>query len=242
MSDGLPLDDDESLAHELTFSNYRHETFLLPLPLFREAMEGLSSISARLEAAKGQVEEGEAVSMVREIYRIVDRVGKSVESHMSCRASCAACCRMMVGVTRGEGEILRERFAREPSGSVKNGWSEGLAERTRALFSLSGSADPDNPLSTLDDMLATCEAYEKLSVYCPFLGADRLCQIYEDRPLMCRICWTLTDPRDCDPGEGPPVKFRNAVFFRAFELVIALGKAGFGDPRHRPIPLWLTGE
>ena len=57
---------------------------------------------------------------------------------------------------------------------------------------------------------------------------------------MCRICWTLTDPRDCDPGEGPPVKFRNAVFFRAFDLAILLGKAGFGDDRHRPIPLWLT--
>ena len=241
MNDGAPDD----LLHDLTFSNFRKETFTLPVEVYLDSMEDLSAIARRLVEAGGKVKGSEALSMVREVYRIVDRVGKSVENFMSCRASCAACCRMMVGVTRGEGELLRERYRREPSGPVKDRWDPLLEARSNDLHSVSQTApmaDPDHPLSTLDDMLATCEAYEKLSVTCPFLGEDRLCQIYEERPLMCRICWTLTDPKDYDPGEGPPVKFRNGVFFRAFELVEMISHAGFGDGRRRPIPLWLTEE
>ncbi|MDA8028530.1 MAG: YkgJ family cysteine cluster protein [Nitrospiraceae bacterium] len=231
---------EDPLVRDLTYSNVRGETFTLSQSLYRESLEALGRIGERIGEGKNRVSPGEALSMLREIYRIVDRVGESVSGHMSCSAGCAACCRMMVGVTRGEGEILRERVDREPEGERKDRWRTGLLARTETLLSMEGSADPSRPLSTLSDMLATCEAYEGKGLFCPFLGADRLCEIYEDRPLMCRICWTLTDPRDCDPGEGPPVKFRNGVFFRAFDLVILLGKAGYSDPRHRPIPLWLT--
>ena len=231
---------DDPRVHDLTFSNVKGETFTLSPPLYLGSLAELGRIGERIEEAGGRISRGEALSLVREIYRIVDRVGESVADHMSCRAGCAACCRMMVAVTRGEGEILRERIDREPEGLRKERWKEGLLSRTESLLSLKGSADPSRPLTTLPDMLATCEAYEKKGLFCPFLGEDRLCEIYEDRPLMCRICWTLTDPRDCDPGEGPPVKFRNGVFFRAFDLLILLGKAGFDDARHRPIPLWLT--
>ena len=231
---------DDPLVRDLTYSNVRGETFTLFPSLYRDSLAALGRIEERIGEAKDRISPGEALSMLREIYRIVDRVGESVSGHMSCSAGCAVCCRMMVAVTRGEGEILRDRVDREPEGERKDRWRTGLLARTETLLSMEGSSDPSRPLSTLSDMLATCEAYEGKGLFCPFLGADRLCEIYEDRPLMCRICWTLTDPRDCDPGEGPPVKFRNGVFFRAFDLVILLGKAGFGDPRHRPIPLWLT--
>lgn len=231
---------DDPLVRDLTYSNVRGETFTLSPSLYRDSLAALGRIEERIGEAKDRISPGEALSMLREIYRIVDRVGESVSGHMSCSAGCAACCRMMVAVTRGEGEILRDRVDREPEGERKDRWRTGLLARTETLLSMEGSSDPSRPLSTLADMLATCEAYEGKGLFCPFLGADRLCEIYEDRPLMCRICWTLTDPRDCDPGEGPPIKFRNGVFFRAFDLVILLGKAGFADPRHRPIPLWLT--
>jgi len=233
---------DEDLARELTWSNYRGETVTLDPVLYRESLEQLDGLEKRLEMAGGSLSPDEAVSMVRALYRVVDRVGEAVSEGMACRAGCAACCRMMVAVTRAEGEILRQRVDREPEGERKDRWREKLLSRTRALLDLPGSAEPAHPLSRLDDLLATCEAYERKGLFCPFLGADRLCEIYEDRPLMCRMCWTLTDPKDCDPGEGPPVKFRNGVFFRAFALVQEIGKAGFGDIRHRPIPLWLTLE
>lgn len=233
---------DDPLVRDLTFTNVRRETFTLSPVLYRESLEALDRIEQRIVEASGRIAPEETVSLVREIYRIVDGVGKSVTAHMSCSAGCAACCRMMVGVTRGEGEILRARVKEEGDGERLDRWTSGLRARTDSLLSLEGSADPDRPLTTLSDMLATCEAHETKGEFCPFLGSDRLCEIYEDRPLMCRICWTLTDPRDCDPGEGPPVKFRNGVFFKAFDLVIALGKAGFSDDRHRPLPLWLTLE
>jgi Fe-S-cluster containining protein len=227
-------------GRELSFSNYRGETFTLDPTLYRESLDQLSDLEKRMEEAKGTIATEEAVSMVRALYRVVDRAGASVEDKMSCRAGCASCCRMMVAVTRGEGEILRERIDREPEGERKDRWREKLLARTETLLGIGGSADPTHPFSRLEDLLGACEAYERKNVFCPFLGSDRLCEIYEDRPLMCRMCWTLTDPRDCDPGQGPPVKFRNQVFFRAFELVLAIGKAGFGDARYRPIPLWLT--
>ena len=100
MNDGSRAD----LLHDLTFSNYRRETFTLPVEVYQGSMEALSEIAHRLVEEEGRVEESSALEMVREVYRIVDRVGKSVEGFMSCRASCAACCRMMVGVTRGEGD------------------------------------------------------------------------------------------------------------------------------------------
>ena len=111
---------DDPLVHDLTFSNVKGETFTLSPPLYLGSLAELGRIGERIEEAGGRISRGEALSLVREIYRIVDRVGESVADHMSCRAGCAACCRMMVAVTRGEGEILRERIDREPEGRREN--------------------------------------------------------------------------------------------------------------------------
>ena len=166
---------DDPLVRDLTYSNVRGETFTLSSSLYRDSLAALGRIEERIGEAKDRISPGEALSMLREIYRIVDRVGESVSGHMSCSAGCAACCRMMVAVTRGEGEILRDRVDREPEGERKDRWRTGLLARTETLLSMEGSSDPFRPLSTLSDMLATCEAYEGKGLFCPFLGADRLC-------------------------------------------------------------------
>ncbi|MHB1285732.1 MAG: YkgJ family cysteine cluster protein [Leptospirales bacterium] len=215
--------------------NVRGEEVVIPEGLLEKALQELEALEGIALSDFPSRETG--LERLRQIFSIVDRVGDAVSSGMSCHSGCASCCRVIVATTRGESELLRERVRTHPE-SDKVRWSEGILQRNDLLEELSRTRNPPADLGRLEGLIDICEPYEKENQACPFLGPDRMCQVYEDRPLLCRICWVLTDPKDCEPGEGPPVKFRTAVFHRAHEIVGKISQHHFLDDRVSPIPYW----
>lgn len=215
--------------------NVRGEEVVIPEGLLEGGLRDLDALEGALLSEPPSRQTG--LGLLRRIFSIVDRVGDRVASGMSCRSGCAACCRVMVATTRGESELLRDRIQKTPP-PQRSGWNEAIRERNGLLEEISRRSDPPSDLTRLEGLIDTCESYERENRPCPFLGPDRMCQVYEDRPLLCRICWVLTDPKDCEPGEGPPVKFRTAVFQRAHELVGKISRHHFQDGRVSPIPYW----
>ncbi len=221
------------------FMNYRGEELVPPVKLLESLLERLEAIGR--ESEETTPDPRWAGIALRQIYEIVDELGEAIAAKMACNAGCSACCRVMVSTSAIEADLIRERLKKSPE-QDRNQWSILSGERNKRLSALARQTDPPQDLTTFEGLLATCEDWEKENLPCPFLGEGNLCAIYEDRPLLCRVCWVLTDPKDCDPGEGPPVKFRTKVFEKAYFVVAALSLRHLQNGAVSPIPWWITSR
>lgn len=118
-------------------------------------------------------------------------ISQSYEMHLrqepvSCRKGCANCCYHPVMVTVLEGIRIYQGLV------LNDQWSSKL----RA--SLTEHATKTMGLSVEVWMLGM--------IPCPFLSADKHCEIYKQRPFSCQITYSLGSAEDCHPhnlGAGP---------------------------------------
>ena len=108
---------------------------------------------------------------------------------ISCRAGCAACCRMLVPVSAPEAFALRDHVRSLPpeerqavtdriEASKQRLREAGMLERLESL------GETSRPIGD-EEMDPMNRAYYALRMPCPFLEAER-CTIYDDRPSACR--------------------------------------------------------
>ncbi len=144
-------------------------------------IEHLKKISSPLERA-------------RFVHHVVDEYNKEVFAHplvqkfLPCKVGCSGCCHTQVGITDDEAELLAERI------------NDGLKIDLNLLKTQ--LAVGNNP-----------EDFYKLSQEnrrCIFLGSDESCQVYNDRPSVCRTNAVLGEASQCSPhvGEGEPQTMR----------------------------------
>lgn len=124
-------------------------------------------------------------SRARWVHQVVDEAQArlaaqkpEIMKQVRCGRGCAHCCRVWVGITRDEAELL--------------------AERVRA-----GTAHPDAGRMELQrhwtsPMDFIGKPIEQTS--CVFLDADGACTVYEDRPSICRAVLVASDPEFCKAG------------------------------------------
>ena len=108
---------------------------------------------------------------------------------ISCRAGCAACCRMLVPVSAPEAFALRDHVRSLPpeerqavtdriEASKQRLREAGMLERLESL------GETSRPIGD-EEMDPMNRAYYALRMPCPFLEDER-CTIYDDRPSACR--------------------------------------------------------
>lgn len=169
-----------------------------------------------------------------EELRAVERASGSV----SCKAGCAACCRMMIPVSVPEAFALDE-YVNRLSDSDRLRITRHL-EDTKAALRQAGLfeallelANTPRPLSDAD-MDALNRAYYALRLPCPFLEEER-CSIYDHRPSACRELLVTSPAELCqdlvhNPVEALPVSIRVST-------VLGLLWADLTDKVPRLIPL-----
>ena len=98
------------------FMNYRGEEVSLPSGTIEYLLGELEALEKEVDAYPPSPDSG--LMFLKEIYRIVDRLGKVIGPGMACSTGCSACCRVMVATTRVEAELLGERVReRSPPGA-----------------------------------------------------------------------------------------------------------------------------
>ena len=102
-----------------------------------------------------------------------------VLAQVRCGKGCAHCCRLWVGVTLDEAELLAER--------VRTGTAQPQPLRLEAQ---SGWETP-----------AAFIGKSREEASCVFLGPDGACTVYEDRPSICRAVLVASDPELCRLGD-----------------------------------------
>lgn len=156
---------------------------------------------------------------VTELVPLVRRIGNQIQAleeqyvmtegkTISCRAGCAACCRMLVPVSAPEAFALRDHVRSLPpekhqavveriEASKQRLREAGLFERLASL------GETTRPIGD-EEMDPVNRAYYALRMPCPFLDAER-CTIYEQRPSACRELLVTSPAELCQDLAVNPV-------------------------------------
>lgn len=120
------------------------------------------------------------------VHHIVDDYNRQVFSHplvkqfSPCKAGCSGCCHTQVSITEDEAQLLASH--------IENGLKIDYA-----LLQKQMKAGNDS------------EQFFKLSYNdrrCVFLGIDDRCQVYDDRPSVCRTNAVLGEASQCSTENG----------------------------------------
>lgn len=112
-----------------------------------------------------------------------------VKELVQCKKGCSACCHSQVAITEEEAELLIERI------------EGGVEINIDALVKQASAGNSASEFFKLN--------YEERR--CVFLNEQGLCNVYEDRPSVCRTNYVVSDPSQCEikAGENPSVQLLN---------------------------------
>ena len=122
----------------------------------------------------------------RFVHNVVDEYNREIFAHplvkelSPCKAGCSGCCHTQVSITEDEAQLLAARV------------QEGITIN----YSL---------LQKQNEALNCSENFYKLSYderKCVFLGTNGKCQVYEDRPSVCRTNAVLGEASQCSTKNG----------------------------------------
>ena len=161
---------------------------------------------------------------------------------ISCRAGCAACCRMLVPLSPPEAFALRDYVEQLPA-ERRTAILQRVDENFRRLDSaglldrLKSVADAATAISD-EDLEPLNSAYYALRQPCPFLE-NEMCSIYEARPAACRELLVTSPAELCEdlvhnPVTPLPVSLRIGTI-----LGCLWGTLTESAPRLIPLPLAL---
>ncbi|MFA6238360.1 MAG: YkgJ family cysteine cluster protein [Bacteriovorax sp.] len=136
-------------------------------------IEHLKKISSPLEKA-------------RFVHNVVDDYNKEVFSHplvkelSPCKTGCSACCHTQVSVTEDEAELLISRI------------TDGIKIDYALLKTQMKAGDNSDEFYKL--------SFEDRK--CIFLSSDKTCQVYNDRPSVCRTNAVIGEAAQCSTTDG----------------------------------------
>lgn len=127
--------------------------------------------------------------VINVIYSMLSHVDKKIEKHkekfpsvsskIKCTKRCFGCCKQAVTCSEDEA-LLLYNVLREDNIKIDR-------EKMRR----------QSP-HTMKTWLSQSES----DLSCIFLSSHGNCKVYEYRPFVCRSFLSLSDPRNCDPGNG----------------------------------------
>lgn len=183
------LDEHVSGSNDLDIVELRIDIFGEPLL----AKIGVSNCRATLS---------EMVPMARSLSdRIVSAVEKQLAANgktISCRKGCSYCCHYIVAVLSAEAFLIRDEIMALPS-DERNGILQNFLNAIERIRSIkipaydTKAVDGDSMKKCIENI---ADWHKKVDMPCAFL-ADNACSMYEQRPLICRECLTISAPATC---------------------------------------------
>lgn len=147
-----------------------------------------SGIYALRSALMASAKEGNSPmfrSAMRDWYSSADAYLEIVlaSEEIKCRSGCSACCwDNPQGVYEAELAMLETH--------LHSNLKPALIDDVETFKQISGQfSDPDQ-LGLM---------FKKTERPCPFLGPDKRCQVYQDRPMACRSFFSKSKPEWCSP-------------------------------------------
>ncbi len=125
----------------------------------------------------------EAVSLMAD--NAFEQVKKDYPENVKCKAECEDCCYALFDMSLIEAMYINKKFYEKFSGKEK----EDLLEKTnaidRSLFKLKKKAFKEMDSGKSEGKIIAEMSFERMR--CPLLNEKNTCDLYESRPITCRV-------------------------------------------------------
>lgn len=168
-----------------------------------------------------------------EILKTVDDVFERVKSKypdcVTCKVKCADCCHALFDLTLIEALYINHKFKEKFTGMDRQNMLERANRADRKIHKIKHQAHQDNEAGKSEDAILHEMALER--VRCPLLNSDEQCDLYDYRPVTCRIYGIPTaiggQGRSCGKsaflkGQSYPTVNMDALFQKLYNLSSAV--------------------
>lgn len=170
-------------------------------------------------------------AIVNQVDAVFEQVQKEHKACVSCRVGCSDCCHALFDLTLIEALYIKTRFDKVFKDNSRESILERANEADRAVYRLKRQAFKDHEKGKPEKEIL--EEMASRRVRCPLLNADEKCDLYEDRPITCRLYGIPTVIGDkaltCglsgfEPGKPYPTVKLDAIQRKLYELSSELAK------------------
>ncbi|MGD9330484.1 MAG: YkgJ family cysteine cluster protein [Desulfobacterales bacterium] len=157
--------------------------------------------------------------------QVFERVKQEFPDCVKCKVECSDCCHALFDLTLIEALYMNEKFKAKYSGEARERLLEDANRADRSIHKLKRQAYRDLKDGKTEDEILS-ELGDK-RVRCPLLNERDMCELYEHRPITCRLYGIPTSiggkGRTCslsafEPGEAYPTVDIDKIHGRLQEI------------------------
>lgn len=162
---------------------------------------------------------------------VFDQMKADFSGSVACRLGCSDCCHALFDLTLIEALFIKTRFDQVFSGEDRTRLIDRANVADRQTYKLKRQAFKAHQAGRSETQVL--EKMAEHRVRCPALGDDDLCEIYEFRPITCRIYGIPTviggKGHTCgmsafEPGQRYPTVKLDAINQRLYDISFALAQ------------------
>ena len=117
--------------------------------------------------------------------QVFERVRQEFPDCVQCRQECADCCHALFDLTLIEAIYMNEKFKTRYDGAEREAMLEKANKADRAIHKLKRHAYRELKAGKSEDEILAALGAER--VRCPLLNDREMCDMYQHRPITCRL-------------------------------------------------------
>lgn len=124
-------------------------------------------------------------SLVKNIEDVCLKVKGEHSDCVMCKPGCADCCHALFDITLIEAMYIKEKFDEKFTGKLRHNIITYANSADRKIFKLKKDASEADKMGINSQKIIELISKEKIA--CPLLDESNQCQLYEYRPIACRV-------------------------------------------------------
>lgn len=124
-------------------------------------------------------------ALVSQVETVFEKVQQEYSECVTCKAGCADCCHALFDLTLIEAMFIKSQFDKIIPQDARKKIIERANEADRKVYKIKRKASKE-----FQDGRSETEILEEMAVQrvrCPLLDSDDKCELYESRPITCRL-------------------------------------------------------
>lgn len=168
-------------------------------------------------------------ALVKQVDGAVDKVKNEFGDCVNCKQGCADCCHALFDMTLIEAMYVKMKFDECFSGKLKHDILTYADKADRKIFKLKKAATEAEKGGINGEKIINRISKEKIA--CPLLDENNQCQMYDFRPIACRVYGIPTSTggvgHTCglsgfDPGKAYPTMNMDIVYGKLYGISNAM--------------------
>lgn len=169
--------------------------------------------------------------LVEHVDAAFEKIQTAYDDCVSCKVGCADCCHALFDLSLVEALYIKDRFDQRIPGPEHAAIVERANTADRQVYRIKRQAHKDHEAGKSDNEILEWMASQRIR--CPMLNDDDQCDLYEDRPITCRLYGVPTVIGDqahtCGlsgfkEGESYPTAKLDAIQRRLFDISAELAR------------------